>query len=149
MIDCFIGLGANLGDRMTTLGRAMSDGMVSACTDEPMYRLPVMAVATLTLLGPMLGLGEAALRLAADKALTRPLSDTIYHPKSQSVGIQVQVAEAALMLQTARLHAFQIADELDYCAATGQTVDYRTRARMRAPWMDGSSAAGSRGMFSR
>jgi 3-hydroxy-9,10-secoandrosta-1,3,5(10)-triene-9,17-dione monooxygenase len=112
--------------------RAMSDGMVSACTDEPMYRLPVMAVATLTLLGPMLGLGDAALRLATDKALTRPLSDTIYHPKSKSVGIQVQVAEAALMLQTARLHAFQIADELDYCAATGQTVDYQTRARMRA-----------------
>ena len=48
------------------------------------------------------------------------------------MGIQVQVAEAALMLQTARLHAFQIADELDYCAATGRTVDYRTRARMRA-----------------
>ena len=113
--------------------RAMSDGMrVRRRTDEPMYRLPVMAVATLTLLGPILGLDEAALRLAVDKAPTRPLSDTIYHPKSQSVGIQVQVAEAALMLQTARLHAFQIADELDCCAATGQTVDYRARARMRA-----------------
>lgn len=112
--------------------RAMSDGMVCPTTDEPMYRLPVMSVATLTLLGPLLGLGNAALRLATDTAPARPLSDTIYHPKSQSVGIQVQVADAALRLRTARLHAFEIAEELDCCAATGQTVDFVARARMRA-----------------
>ena len=110
--------------------RAMSEGMVAPCTDEPMYRLPVMSVATLTLLGPLLGLGGAALRLAINGA-RKPLSDTVYHPKSQSVGIQVQVAEAALRLRTARLHA-SIADELDCCAATGQTVDCLARARMRA-----------------
>ena len=119
-------------EHRTISTRAMSEGMVAACTDEPMYRLPVMSVATLTLLGPLLGLGSAALRLAMDEAPARPLSDTIYHPKSQSVGIQVQLAEAALRLRTARLHAFQIADELDWCAATGHAVDYPTRARMRA-----------------
>jgi alkylation response protein AidB-like acyl-CoA dehydrogenase len=119
-------------EHRTISTQAMSDGMVSPSTDEPMYRLPVMSVATLMLLGPLLGLGEAALRLAKERAPARPLSDTTYHPKSKSVGIQVQVAEAALRLQTARLHAFQIADELDYCAAIGQTVDYTVRARMRA-----------------
>ena len=112
--------------------RAMSEGKVAPCTEEAMYRLPVIPVATLLLLGPLLGLGSAALRLAVDKVPTRPMSDTTYHRKSDSVGVQVQVAEAALRLQTARLQAFHIADELDCCAVNGRTIDYSARARMRA-----------------
>jgi 3-hydroxy-9,10-secoandrosta-1,3,5(10)-triene-9,17-dione monooxygenase len=111
---------------------AMSEGRVTPTSDESMYRLPVMPVATLSLLGPLLGLGRAALRLTMDKAPMRPLSDTTYRRKSESVGAQVQVAEAALRLQTARLHAFDIADELDSCAARGRAIDYVARARMRA-----------------
>ena len=63
----------------------------------------------------------------------RPLSDTVYYPKSQSVGIQVQVADAALKLRTARLHAFEIAEELDCCAATGRTVDSLTARQDARP----------------
>jgi alkylation response protein AidB-like acyl-CoA dehydrogenase len=112
--------------------RAMSEGRVLPTSDEAMYRLPVMPLATLSLLGPLLGLGNAALRLAVDKAPTRPMSDTTYNRKSDSVGVQVQIADAALRLKTARLHAFHIADELDCCTATGQHIDYTARARMRA-----------------
>lgn len=111
---------------------AMSEGRVTPTSDEAMYRLPVMPVATLSLLGPLLGLGNAALRLTVDKAPMRPMSDTTYRRKSESVGVQVQVAEAALRLQTARLHALHIADELDCCAARGRAVDFVARARMRA-----------------
>jgi 3-hydroxy-9,10-secoandrosta-1,3,5(10)-triene-9,17-dione monooxygenase len=119
-------------DYRTISTQAMSEGRVTPTSDEAMYRLPVMPVATLSLLGPLLGLGNAALRLTVDMAPMRPLSDTTYRRKSESVGVQVQVADAALRLQTARLHAFHIADELDCCAASGRAVDYAARARMRA-----------------
>jgi 3-hydroxy-9,10-secoandrosta-1,3,5(10)-triene-9,17-dione monooxygenase len=35
-------------------------------------------------------------------------------------------------VQTAGLHTFQIADELDCCAVAGHTIDFTSRARMRA-----------------
>jgi alkylation response protein AidB-like acyl-CoA dehydrogenase len=46
--------------------------------------------------------------------------------------VQVQTAEAALKLQTARLHTHRVADELDGAAINNATLDYADRAEIRA-----------------
>ncbi len=108
----------------------LSEG--SATSDEPMHRLPFAQVGTLALIGTLLGLGRAALALTIDKAPSKSMHHTFFARQSDSVGVQVQVAEAALKLQTAQLHAYRAADDLDSAAANGHDLDYGLRARARA-----------------
>ena len=108
----------------------LSEGFTGS--DEPLFRLPFAPVATLALVGTLLGLGRAALALTIDKAPTKPMHHTIFARQSDSVGVQLQVAEAALKLQTAQLHAYRVADDLDGAAAND--LDYELRARVRAQY---------------
>jgi 3-hydroxy-9,10-secoandrosta-1,3,5(10)-triene-9,17-dione monooxygenase len=57
---------------------------------------------------------------------------TFFARQSDSVGVQVQVAEAALKLQTAQLHAYRVADDLDIAAANRVDLEYGFRAQARA-----------------
>jgi 3-hydroxy-9,10-secoandrosta-1,3,5(10)-triene-9,17-dione monooxygenase len=100
--------------------------------DPSMFRLPFATVATLLLVGPLLGLGRAALQLVIDKAPTKAMHDTFFVRQSESAGVQIQIAEAALALRTARLHAYDIAATLDGAATEGQLVTYAARAEIRA-----------------
>jgi len=97
----------------------------------PPPTLPNAPVATLTLLGPLLGLGEAVLS-AVIAGADKSMHHTVFARQRDSVGVQVQVAEAALALRTARLNAYDIADTLDSAARAGTTVAYRERAELRA-----------------
>jgi alkylation response protein AidB-like acyl-CoA dehydrogenase len=104
----------------------------SPCHDEPLYRLPFASVALLILMGTLLGLGRAALDYTIEKAPTKSMHHTFFARQSDSVAVQVQTAEAALKLQTARLHTHRIADDLDAAAIDGGTLDYADRAQIRA-----------------
>lgn len=110
----------------------LAEGTWSAETDEAMYRLPFVPLATLPLLGPLLGIGRAALELTVHSAPHKAMHHTFFARQSDSVGVQVQIAQATLMLETAQLHAYHTADELDGVAARGEQADYATRARVRA-----------------
>ena len=109
---------------------ALTEG--SASSDDPMDRLPFAPVGTLTLLGTLLGLGRAALKLAIDHAPLKSMHHTFFARQSDSVGVQIQIAEAALRLQTARLHAYRAAEVLDTVSATGVDLEYASRAHARA-----------------
>jgi 3-hydroxy-9,10-secoandrosta-1,3,5(10)-triene-9,17-dione monooxygenase len=100
--------------------------------DEPLYRPPFASVAVLILMGTLLGLGRAALDYTIEKAPTKPMHHTFFARQSDSVAVQVQTAEAALKLQTARLHTHRIADDLDAAAISGASLDYSDRAQIRA-----------------
>jgi 3-hydroxy-9,10-secoandrosta-1,3,5(10)-triene-9,17-dione monooxygenase len=99
---------------------------------ESLFRLPFATVATLALVGPLLGLGKAALELVIDKAPTKAMHGTLFFRQSESVGVQIQIAQAALGLRTARLHAYDIAAALDEAASQGQPVTYPSRAQIWA-----------------
>ncbi|MBB5122950.1 oxidoreductase [Streptomyces eurocidicus] len=90
---------------------------------------PLLAVG---LAGPQLGMGRAALELVTEKAVTKPISYTYYETQADSVGVQLQVAEAAMKVDTAHLHAHRAAADLDTAAALGADLDLLTRARVRA-----------------
>jgi alkylation response protein AidB-like acyl-CoA dehydrogenase len=56
---------------------------------------------------------------------------TFFASQSESVGVQIQLGEAAMKLRTARLHVYEIVDRLDAIATVGD-VDIDTRSRMKA-----------------
>jgi alkylation response protein AidB-like acyl-CoA dehydrogenase len=100
--------------------------------DEPLYRLPFAPIAAINLMGTLLGLGRAALDYTIEKASTKSVQHTIFARQSDSVAVQMRTAEAALKLQTARLHTHRIADELDATAINGTVLQYSDRAQIRA-----------------
>jgi 3-hydroxy-9,10-secoandrosta-1,3,5(10)-triene-9,17-dione monooxygenase len=117
--------------RMISL-TGLVDGTLPSTIDDPRDRLTFVPLAMLDLFGPILGMGRGALALCIDKAPTKTMQHTFFERQSDSVGLQLQVAEAALKLQTAQLHAYQVANELDLSAAGGSALGYPERARFKA-----------------
>jgi alkylation response protein AidB-like acyl-CoA dehydrogenase len=101
-------------------------------SDEPLYRSAFIPVLALILAGPQLGMGRKALELVTAKAAAKPISYTFYAAQADSTAFQLQLAQAALMIDTAHLHAYRAADDIDRAAAAGRYPDLRQRARVRA-----------------
>ncbi len=99
---------------------------------EPFYRSALVPVLALVLVGPQLGMGQAALDYVIGKAAKKPVSYTFFTAQTESVGFQLQVAEAARLIDTARLVAFRAADDIDQAAARGEYPSLLTRARIRS-----------------
>jgi 3-hydroxy-9,10-secoandrosta-1,3,5(10)-triene-9,17-dione monooxygenase len=101
-------------------------------TDEIVYRVALVPVTILILVGSQLGMAQAALDYVIEKASKRGVTHTNYSKQQESTGFQILVADAAMRIETARLHAYRAADDLDACAAAGRHPDLRERARVRA-----------------
>lgn len=130
--DTWVGDDVFVPDHRTIPVTAMAEGTWPVPCEEPIYRLPGAPVATVLLLAPLPGLGNAALRFVVDNAAAKALHGTTYSRQSESVGLQIQIAEAAMRIGTARLLAYDIATILDAAAVDKQTVSYADRAEFRA-----------------
>ena len=101
-------------------------------TDETLYRAAFVPVLALVLAGPQLGMGRKALEIVTKKAPGKAIAYTFFSAQADSTAFQLQLAEAALMIDTAHLHAYRSADDLDRAAAAGVYPDTLLRARVRA-----------------
>lgn len=101
-------------------------------TDEQLYRSAFVPLLALVLAGPQLGMGRKALEIVTSKAASKPISYTFYTAQADSVAFQLQIAEAAMRIETAHLHAYRAADDIDRAAAAGKYPDVLTRTRARA-----------------
>ncbi|MFI1995353.1 acyl-CoA dehydrogenase family protein [Actinoplanes sp. NPDC020271] len=101
-------------------------------TDEVLSRAAFVPVLALVLAGPQLGLGRAALKFVTEKAAKKPISYTFYESQADSVAVQLQIADAAMRIDTAHLHAWRAAADIDEAAARGEYPDVLRRARVRA-----------------
>jgi alkylation response protein AidB-like acyl-CoA dehydrogenase len=119
--------------RVLSVPRAIEGAYPTEMRDqEPFYRSPFVAILALILVGPILGLGRAALEFVRQKAASRTIAYTFFEKQSASVAFQLQLAEAALMIDTAHLHAYRAADDIDDAAASGVYPDMLIRSRVRA-----------------
>jgi len=107
-------------------------------TDETVYRVALVPVTVLILVPAQLGVARAALDHAIAKAGTRGITHTNFATQAASSGFQMQIAEAAMKIDTATLHAQRAADDLDHAAAESRLLDLTARARVR---MDTALAA--------
>jgi alkylation response protein AidB-like acyl-CoA dehydrogenase len=100
--------------------------------DETLYRSALVPVLALVLAGPQLGLARKALEIVTSKAAGKEIAYTFFTAQADSTAFQLQLAEAALMIDTAHLHAYRSADDLDRAAASGVYPDPLLRTRVRA-----------------
>ena len=101
-------------------------------TEEALYHSALIPVLALILVGPLLGLGRAALKLAIEKAPKRAVSYTRLATQAESTAFQLKIAEAAMTLDDAILHATAARTTSTPGPPAGETMDYATRARVRA-----------------
>ena len=106
--------------------------------DEPVYRVALVPVTVLILAGSQLGAARAALEYVIAKGKTRGITHTTFQRQADSSGFQILVADAAMKIDTACLHAYRAADDLDRAADAGRHPDLTERARVR---MDTALAA--------
>lgn len=118
--------------RLLSVPAAIGGEFATERKDEALYRSALIPVLSLVLAGPQLGLGRAALDYVVERAGKKPISYTFYETQSASVGVQLQIAEAAQKIDTARLHAERAAADIDAHAAAGTYPDVLTRTRVRA-----------------
>ena len=101
-------------------------------SEECLYQSAFVPLLALVLVGPQLGLGRAALEFVKSKASQKAISYTFFTTQASSTAFQLQVAEAALMIDTAHLHAYRAAADIDTAATAGVYPDELARARIRA-----------------
>lgn len=121
-----------------------SETVVAEKLFVPDYRVELMAgpppANPMLSVGPCaipVGIAQGALDLAIAYGATKPLGGTSYLPAATSTTYQIELAEAALRIETARLHLFHATDVLDAAEASGEQLDVLTRARCRgeAGWI--------------
>lgn len=120
------------GHRLYSVPRAIDNEYGTEHTDETLYRSSFIPLLTLILAGPQLGLGRAALRFVIEKAPRRGITYTKFERQVDSTAFQLQIARAATLIDTAHLHAFRAADDIDDTAGRGEKMPYLARARVRA-----------------
>ncbi len=99
--------------------------------DEALYRSSFVPAGALVLIGPHLGLAARALEFVVEKASTRGIAYTTYDRQVTAPTVQFAVAKAAILIDTAHLHAYRAADAIDSAARSGEAFSYVERARMR------------------
>jgi alkylation response protein AidB-like acyl-CoA dehydrogenase len=99
--------------------------------DEVVYRAALVPVTVLILAGSQLGVARAALDHVVSKAGTRGITHTTFPTQSASAGFQMLIADAAMKIDSASLHALRAADDLDRAAGAGRHPDLTERARVR------------------
>jgi 3-hydroxy-9,10-secoandrosta-1,3,5(10)-triene-9,17-dione monooxygenase len=106
--------------------------------DESIYRSALVPVTVLILAGAQLGAARAALDHVVAHASKRGITHTTFPTQRDSAGFQMQVAEAAMKLDSAFLHVRRAADDIDRAADASEKLDLAARARVR---MDTALAA--------
>ncbi len=117
--------------RLLPMTAALDTGYRTEHGDEALYRSAFIPLLTLLLVGPQLGLGRAALRFVLEKAPRRGITYTKFERQVDSTAFQLQVAQAATLIDSAHLHAYRAADDIDGFAARGDKMPYLARARAR------------------
>ena len=118
--------------RLLSISQAIEGNYPTEHRDESVYRSAFAPFLSVSLVAPVLGLGRAALNFVIEKADRRAITSTKYERQVDSTGFQLQIARAATLLDTAFLHAFRVADEIDSAAAREEYLPYVRRARARA-----------------
>lgn len=116
--------------RQFSFARLMAD-YVDEYADEPHYRTPTVSLLAILLAGPMIGMADAALSQVLAAAQTKPMVLTAYARQADSPSVQLAIADAAALIDTARLHVFRSVDDLDRAARDGIRLDRTVRARIR------------------
>ncbi|GGF31717.1 acyl-CoA dehydrogenase family protein [Subtercola lobariae] len=122
--------------RIISAPKAWLGEVATEHTEETLYRTAFTPLLALGVAAPQLGMGRKVLEIVSTKAATKPLTFTFYPTQADSAVFRHQIAEAAMLLDTAEFHLYRSADAIDTAAREGTFPDelIRSRARADAGW---------------
>jgi alkylation response protein AidB-like acyl-CoA dehydrogenase len=99
--------------------------------DSPIYRAPLLPVASASSVGTLVGLGRAALEVFLDRLPNRKITYTNYESQREAPLTHHQVAEAAMKLDEAEFHAHRLTSAVDKKGVEGSPWKLAERAKAR------------------
>ncbi|MEV5681463.1 acyl-CoA dehydrogenase family protein [Streptomyces sp. NPDC052179] len=118
--------------RILSVSQGVQGAYPTELKDEVLYRSALVPVLALVLAAPQVGLAQAGMDMVqASLAKGKGISYTFYERASEAPSTQIQLAEAAQLIDTARLHLMRAADDIDSWAARDEYMPFETRARVR------------------
>lgn len=100
--------------------------------ETPMYRVPMLAAASGSSVGTVLGLARAAAETFLERLPERKITYTDYASQGEAAVTHLQLAEATLKLDEAQFHAHRLTGLVDTAGAEGRPLELRERAQVRA-----------------
>jgi 3-hydroxy-9,10-secoandrosta-1,3,5(10)-triene-9,17-dione monooxygenase len=118
--------------RTIPLMRLRDDSARTGDELEKVYRTSLPSMLGLSIAGPVIGMARGALEHVLSMLENgRPVSGSTYANAVDSPGVQLAVAEAASLIDTAELHAYRAADDVEAASVHGHHLDVPARARIR------------------
>jgi len=117
--------------RILSLPKVLSGAYAADHPDEPLYQAMPIPFLTVAMMGPILGMAQAALSVTLDRlAQGKPIGGTTYQNAIDSPAVRFAVADAASAIDTARLHTARAVDDVER-AETGHPLTIGQRARLK------------------
>jgi 3-hydroxy-9,10-secoandrosta-1,3,5(10)-triene-9,17-dione monooxygenase len=118
--------------RTIPLASAMDDSLRSQDDLESVYRTTVPSMLGLSVAGPVIGMARGALEhVMSMLEQGRPLTGSTYTNAIDFPSVQLAVADVASLIDTAQLHAYRAADDIESASLRGDHLDVAARARIR------------------
>ncbi|WP_248964377.1 acyl-CoA dehydrogenase family protein [Sphaerisporangium perillae] len=99
---------------------------------RPIYRAPLLPVASASSVGTTIGLAKGALETFLERLPERKITYTAYSSQAEAPLTHLQVADAAMKIDEAEFHAHRLAALVDGKGAEGASWTLEERARARA-----------------
>ncbi|MFJ2015429.1 acyl-CoA dehydrogenase family protein [Streptomyces globisporus] len=119
-------------ERVLPLGAVLQQQYASELNaGSPMFRAPMLAVASASSVGTMTGLAAAAQDVFRGRLPGRKITYTEYEEQSSAPITHLQLGEATLLADEARFHAHRLADLVDSKGASGEAWTLEERVLCR------------------
>ncbi|WP_068690611.1 acyl-CoA dehydrogenase family protein [Thermobifida halotolerans] len=120
-------------ERVLPLGAVLHEQYASKQNaDSPMYRAPLLPVASATSVGAMVGLAKAAQEAFFQRMPERGITYTAYSSQREAPITHLQTADAALKADEAQFHARRLAAMVDEKGESGEPWTLQERVLARA-----------------
>ncbi|SFQ76307.1 Acyl-CoA dehydrogenase [Psychrobacillus psychrotolerans] len=115
-------------DRLAVQGHYIIDEL----KDEPLYRTPFVPSLTLSIVAPTLGLALGGFDLHMERVMKAGIGNTFYQKMSEAPITHLQIAEAEMKIEAARLMFIDVLNKLDGYSHEGKVFSQKESIRMKA-----------------
>jgi 3-hydroxy-9,10-secoandrosta-1,3,5(10)-triene-9,17-dione monooxygenase len=118
--------------RVLSMPRMLTGDYAADHPGEPLYQAMPIPLLSVAMLGPVLGMAQAALTVTLDRlARGKAIGGTVYRDATDSPAVRFGVADAASRIDTARLHTDRAVRDVAEAHRRGELLTVAGRARIR------------------
>jgi len=117
--------------RFMSTNLLMSGQLVTSASRPAIYRVPFTTAAPIDLVGPQLGLADAAWEFVRDRLDGKAITGTIYKRAADATTTQLAMADAAHRIDLAEMLALEVVRAVDRAGTTAAAPTPLERARLK------------------